>query len=197
MYYMKAINLVLFVNMIIFLSCNSNKTKGTQNVKKDEQIKDSINYLIQHNESIQKDSVKTEVIYDDEFIMRVIENDLTFLNLKKIYQPKEINEKLLQNKHDQNNKDTLLTFTLGRDYIEFYKGGGNIFPQKILVSSGKLILDKDVKIGVDKGLFSQKFKNKLLSDTLVVQDLEGGNNFTFFFEQNILTRIFYKAEYID
>jgi hypothetical protein len=67
----------------------------------------------------------------------------------------------------------------------------------MLVNSGKLILDNDIKIGVDKGLFSQKFKNKLLSDTLVVQDLEGGNIFTFFFNENILTRILYKAEYID
>lgn len=194
---MKAINLILFVNMIIFLSCNSNKTNGAQNVKKEEQTKDSINYLIKQNESIQKDTVKSEIIYDDEFIMRVIENDLTFSNLKMIYQPNVINENLLQNKHDQNKKDTLLTFTLGKDYIEFYKGGGNVLPQKMVISSGKLILDKDIKIGVDKGLFSQKFKNKLLSDTLVLQDLEGGNNFTFFFEQSILTRILYKAEYID
>lgn len=189
---MKARNLILFINLFVFLSCNSKETNGSQSIKKETQTEDSIN-----GQSLQKDTLETEVIYDDEFIMRVIENDLTFSNLKKIYQPKEIHEKLLQNKHNLNKKDTLLIFIAGTDSIGFYKGWGNVLPQKMVITSGKLIVDKDIKVGVDKSLFRQKFKNKLLSDTLVVQDTEGGNTFTFFFKENILTRILYKAEYTD
>jgi hypothetical protein len=174
-----------------------NSTNGSQNTKKETQTEDSINYQTQQGQSLQKDTLETEVIYDDEFIMRVIENDLTFSNLKKIYQPKEIHEKLLQNKHNLNKKDTLLIFIAGIDSIGFYKGWGNVLPQKMVITSEKLVIDKDIKVGVDKSLFRQKFKNKLLSDTLVVKDTEGGNTFTFFFKENNLFQIIYKAEYTD
>ncbi len=53
-----------------------------------------------------------------------------------------------------------------------YKVWGNVLPRKMLITSGKQIVDKDINVGVDKNLFTQKFINKLLSDTLLAQDTE-------------------------
>jgi len=129
--------------------------------------------------------------------MRVVEKDLSLQNLKEIYQPQEIYEKLVQNKHNINKKDTLMIFVSGTDSIEFYKGWGNALPQKMIITSSKVIIDKNLKVGVDKNIFRQKFKKQVLPDTLVISDIEGGNVLTFFFKENKLIKILYQTEYTD
>jgi hypothetical protein len=90
-----------------------------------------------------------------------------------------------------------MIFISGTDSIGFYKGWGNALPQKMIITSKKLIIDEDIKVGVDKSIFRNKFKKQPLSDTLVVSDIEGGNVFTFFFKENKLNKILYQAEYTD
>jgi len=193
---MKVKILVISINVFFFLSCNSKEVNHTQNINEKTKVQDSISQ-VQTNSITQRDTSKKEIIYDYEFIMRVVEKDLSLQNLKEIYQPQEIYEILVQNKHNINKKDTLMIFVSGTDSIEFYKGWGNALPQKMIITSSKVIIDKNLKVGVDKNIFRQKFKKHVLPDTLVISDIEGGNVFTFFFEENKLIKILYQAEYTD
>lgn len=193
---MKAKILVISINVFFFLSCNSKEVNHTQNINEKTKVQDSISQ-VQTNSITQRDTSKKEIIYDYEFIMRVVEKDLSLQNLKEIYQPQEIYEKLVQNKHNINKKDTLMIFVSGTDSIEFYKGWGNALPQKMIITSSKVIIDKNLKVGVDKNIFRQKFKKQVLPDTLVISDIEGGNVLTFFFKENKLIKILYQTEYTD
>jgi len=193
---MKAKILVISINVFFFLSCNSKEVNHTQNINEKTKVQDSISQ-VQTNSITQRDTSKKEIIYDYEFIMRVVEKDLSLQNLKEIYQPQEIYEILVQNKHNINKKDTLMIFVSGTDSIEFYKGWGNALPQKMIITSSKVIIDKNLKVGVDKNIFRQKFKKQVLPDTLVISDIEGGNVLTFFFKENKLIKILYQTEYTD
>lgn len=193
---MKAENLIILFNISLLLSCSPKENNGLELTQKDTKTS-SNEYQIQESGFINKDTLEKDVIYDDEFIIRVIEKDFEFYNINRIYNPSEIQEKLFQNKHYLSKLDTLLFFTVKEDSIGFYKAWGNVFPQKLVIYSEIITIDKDIKIGVNKELFRKKFNHKVLSNIFVVKDLEGGNTFIFFFRENTLFRIFYESEYID
>lgn len=193
---MKYKKLITLCYIFILLSCSSKESncspvnqKEIKTSNNEDNIKES-GFLI-------KDTLKKDVIYDDEFILRVIENDFKFSNLNMIYEPKEINERLFQNKHDKSKLDTMLFFIVNEDSIQLYKASGNEMPQKIVIHSEKMTIDSDIKIGVNKELFMKKFNLIVMSNILEVKDLEGGNIFTFYFRENNLFRIIYKSEYTD
>ena len=190
---MKTIIYILVSNTIIFLSCGSKEINDSYDNKK----KSIVNNNVIQNKVTQNDSLNKKLIIYDEFIRRVIENDLTLQNIKKVYQTNVIHEELIQNKHNTNIKDTLIIFTEGNDSICFYKGWGNTIPQKIVIFSEKLIIDKNIKIGVNKDLFHEKFKMEIIFDTLIMKDIEGGNIFTFIFIDNKLSKIIYQGNYLD
>jgi len=191
----KSINLILVVNLFLFLSCNSKKTDTFQddspNDKQDCNNRESINI-----EKPVKDLPKIELI-NDEFVRRVLEKDLLLENLKAIYQPTEITKQTLKNTHDSHAMDTILIFTKYGDSIQYYKGSGNLFPQKIVIHSDKILIDNSIRIGANKEVFNQKFNIKLVSNILIVRDTEEGSVYLFVFKDNLLTKIIYESSYVD
>ena len=176
--------IVKFKNYNIVLPNNSN----THNDKGDT-IENSIN--------TQKENIISPngEIIDDAFIMRVEDTDFTYDNLRKIYfYPKEEIEPI---KLDENRTFQLLTFKIDKDFVQFFKGDGTLFPYKIIILSDQITLDKDIQIGINKTLLEKKFNTKISTNKITVQNIEGGVYFTFFFEENILVKITYNVEYID
>ncbi|MFI5159567.1 MAG: hypothetical protein ACHQF4_11920 [Sphingobacteriales bacterium] len=136
-------------------------------------------------------------IVNDEFVMRVLENDLEYYKIIRAEHPKNINKKIVQNKYSPTNKDTIVTFSVNKDTYDFYKGKQKVILQKMSLRSENIVLDKNIRIGCDKKLFKNKYDGSLKSDIAVIQDVEGGNLFTFIFKNNKLIQVTYKIEYIE
>lgn len=160
-------------------------------------IKQFYSNPIRSKRVIQKQSSKPTIIYNNEFVIEVLENDLNYNKIVKACNPKNINKKIVQNIHTQSNKDTIVSFCANEDTFTFYKGKGKVLLQKMSLLSKNIVLDKNISIGCDKSLFKNKYKNSLNSDTAIIQDFEGGNVFTFIFKDNKLTQVTYKIEYME
>ncbi|MGQ0827630.1 MAG: hypothetical protein ACT4ON_04460 [Bacteroidota bacterium] len=191
---MKVKILILALGLLCFISCNSKNTQDHPNGN-EELVRGNVADSNAQRLNNFKDTI-IEVIYNDEFIMKVLESDLTLQNIKRIYS-KEAQEKLVINKYDLQKKDTLMILIEGKDSIGFYKGQGNSLPHKMVVFSEKLTIGGNIHTGVEKDLFKNKFNVQSLSDTLRIQDIEGGNIITFYFRDNKLFQFIYKAEYLD
>jgi hypothetical protein len=182
---------ILLINLALLSSCNRKESDHNENT----QIK-AQDTTVQIKHEVH-DTIKISEIIADDFIERVLKNDLLLPKLTKIYRPKEIHEELIPNRHYPEKTDTIVSFKSGSDFVQYHKGIGNTLPVTITIMSDKAILDGNIKTGSSKSIFVEKFSKQNLSDTLTISDLESGNNFTFIFENDKLIKIQYQAEYID
>jgi hypothetical protein len=147
--------------------------------------------------AIQKQSSKPTIVYNDEFVMRVMDVDISYNKIMKAYHPKNVIRKIVQNKYQANIKDTLISFSENGNLFSFYKGKEKALLQNMNLSSQGTVLDKNIYIGCDKSLFKNKYKSSLKSYTIIIEDIEGGNVFTFLFKNNKLIQVKYKIEYME
>lgn len=191
---MNKLFLTLFLIVIIFSSCEKKIIKNNineKNIEKKVLKNESLKPKIQNNLSTK------DTIIDDEFIFRLIENDFNLNKIKSIYENGIINEEITKNKYDNNKIDTLINVIWERDVITFHKAYGISLLQKANIVSENILLDSNIKIGVNKSIFNQKFKKNILTDSLFVSDIEKGNVFLFYFVNNKLNKISYQSGYID
>ncbi len=64
-----------------------------------------------------------QVIVNDEFVINVLDNDLSYKNIISIYQPKIIIKKITKNPNWPKVKDTLVNFNVNGDSFLFHKSG--------------------------------------------------------------------------
>lgn len=169
---------------------NSNKFHELSNSKL---LRNAIakRYMIKGNKP------KRDTIYNDQFIINVLGNDLTYKKVISIYHPSIISDKVVRDIHNKEQKDRILSFEASDDSFSFYKGTEKMLLQQMTIASKKITLDKSLRIGVDKALFEDKFKRSPLSDVFSVMDIEGGNEFTFVFKNNKLVKVLYNLKYLD
>lgn len=136
-------------------------------------------------------------IVSDEFVAQVLDNDLSYKNLVNLYSPTQIIEETLEDEYLKGTNSKKLIFkTDTNDTVQFLKNDFTLLQLDMVFVSSKITLAKDIKIGVDKSLFENKF-NKKISGQFTVTSLEGYAKFIFYFEKNKLIKIAYQVEYID
>ncbi len=134
-------------------------------------------------------------IIDDSFISRA-DDDVTYQNVKNIYpSAKEDYEKFYR----VDSTSTILTITDNLDQISFFKRSyDNVtFLYSMDVSSDKLSVDGNLKVGTSKDKFSEKFNIKNIPNTFIVSNQEDGLEWIFTFKSNLLIKIEYKLNYLD
>ena len=191
---MKGKMLALIASLFFLVSCSSNETKFVQSEGEVTKAQDSINQTLQ-NQAVQKDTSKTIFIDNDEFVFKIIENELSLDFFRGNFNL--IKREVIPNKHNPSLSDTVLVYTNGIDTANFYISQSNIILQEVLINSQEITLDNDIKIGVSKAIFKSKFDLIDVPDSLVIKDFENSSYFLFTFKDSQLDKIAYKARYLD
>jgi hypothetical protein len=172
----KILNIVLIVGVFAFLFFNIRNSA----------IKNQTN----NHKNLQ--TLQTEKIIDDDFISRVGKNDLTYENLNKKYSSAKITYEPYPFHGDR--VFQLIVFKSDIDIFKFFKSTESLFLLKGDFFSDKIVLDKDIKIGIEKSVLEKKFNKKIEANTVIVNSMEGYNFFTFIFEKDRLVEIVYDIE---
>lgn len=185
----------------VFLFTFSISCKFNSNNKADKLHETSKTTIEIQNKSNTDNEINNEmaqtakVISDDEFISKVIKNDLPFSYFRDRYDLAE--KQVIQNRHDPSAKDTVFVYSNDKNMVNFYVSPSNTILQEALITSPEIILDNDIRIGVKDEIFKRKFNIEDTSDVLVVENIEGHLSFTFTFEKGELKKIVYKSRYLD
>lgn len=137
------------------------------------------------------------IIMDNDFINRVEKNDLNYKTVKNIFiNSSEIIKDYKIHQDDDSTKTKLIILnTKNNDEISFIKNQKDFVPFIFHINSDSIVLDKDIKIGVDKYVFEKKFNRKFLPDEInIATNPESFIYFTFLFKNNKLIKIIYDAE---
>lgn len=133
------------------------------------------------------------VIYDDAFVSRVLNNDLKFERIKRLYMPSNIKTVPLVKAPLHGQASTILSFTTGKDSLCFLDNKRVIFPLYINIYTTEVALDKQLKTGASKEYFLKRYKLKTVPDHIRISDIEQGCVFQFYFKNNRLYNIRYTA----
>jgi len=136
------------------------------------------------------------VIVSDTLVKKTYES-WTLAKFKGIYQPKKINSVIYQNKYEQGKKDTLYSFNEGGDSVKFYVSPVRSFLYRLVITSGRVTIDNYFKVGMDKALLNKYFKTDHRSDVIAVEDMAGFTRFTFYFEDEKLTKFAYRVNRME
>lgn len=66
-------------------------------------------------------------------------------------------------------KDSIYTLFENNDTICFYFAVGKVIPIKIVANTSKIIFDNDIKVGITKEYFINRFKTPNFKDTFYIQ----------------------------
>jgi len=137
------------------------------------------------------------IIMDNDFINRVEKNDLNYQTVKNIfiYSNEIIKDYKIHQDDDSTKTKLVILNTKNDDEISFIKNQKDFDPFIFHINSDSIVLDKDIKIGVDKYVFEKKFNRKFLPNEInIATNPEGFIYFTFLFKNNKLIKIIYDAE---
>lgn len=148
------------------------------------------------NYNLQKPSSKSISITNDDLVSRFLD-ELEYSKVINKYHPKDLSRKTVKNQYDSKVKDIIESFTANDDKFSFYKAKDKNLLLTMELNKRYMILDKDIYIGCDKNVFKTRYKTALNSDIIIIEDLEGGNIFSFFFKNNKLVRASYKCDYLE
>jgi len=127
---------------------------------------------------------------DDSFISSVLDSDAVLKKLKLICNNKcKPTIKVVNNKYSAGQKDSIYSFYDNKDTVTFYLTKGKEIPLKIVVNSPRITFDSDIRLGINKKYFKDKFKVPKVTDLFFIQDLEAGCVIMFEFRNDILIRM--------
>lgn len=143
-----------------------------------------------------QDSIQaTKVVIDDEFLFKVVDNDLSFSYFKSHFDL--IEKQVVQNRHNSAVSDTIMIFSNGKDRANFYVSSSNIILQKAAINSQEIVLNDNIKVGASDNVLKRRFNLEDVPDSLIVKDFENSSYFLFASQRGKINNIVYKATYID
>ena len=173
----------MFLSVIIigFTGCNILKNGiSTENTSDDKILFHSKNYFI--------DSSKVTFIECDEFVSNALVN-YNIAIIRKIFQLDYSIEPVI-NMHETSYVDTVYKFFDNNNKIEIYRASDKDFIIYFDVKDSKYALNGNVKTGISKDVFIQKFQiNKSISDVVQVANSGSSMKFIFYFKNDRLQRI--------
>lgn len=178
---MRIIFMFLSVIIIGFTGCNILKNSiSTGNANDDKILFHSKNYFI--------DSNKVTFIECNEFVSNALVN-YNIAIIKRIFLLDCSVEPVI-NMHETSYVDTVYKFFDSNNKIQVYRAKDKEFVIYFDVSDSKYTLNGNVKTGMTKEVFIQKFQiNKSISDVVKVANTGSSMKFIFYFKNNRLERI--------
>ncbi|WP_207535682.1 hypothetical protein [Desertivirga arenae] len=137
------------------------------------------------------------IVYDDNFVHRVLTNAFQYHKLRKAYSRNKLSRIADSNPGLKERKHYYLSFYKGTDNFKFYDNGNNIFPVSINLHTSDLTLEGNLKVGLGKRLFGEQYKLHNIPDLVQFSDIEQGNLFTFVFKNDVLSSINFSVCYLD
>lgn len=168
-------SIILFV---LLISCK-------QEVKVDSIVKEQ-------EKNIAEISV-SEQYFENDTLLTKFESDLIRFSKNPKF---KLEKELVENRHVDDQVDTIKIFHFGETNIKFYKAVSEewIFEAKIMDSG--LEFSESVKIKMKKNALEKILKTKLNSNIVKIGNLEQTSVFVFKFENNNLQEIIYEG-YVD
>lgn len=193
------------ISFLFFLivACSSGDKNQKVDVINDTLKKDSIEVAAPTAPEIICDKTKIgNTVYsfrNDEFILNILEKELTCKNIDIAFNDIKKQEKISKNKYAPEMSDTTTTYKVDCDSVVYISSKENSFPLYLSMQSERIALDNGfIKVGLSKEKFIQKFHlGKGVPDVIKITELEGANEFIFLFVNNILVRIVYNNLYVE
>jgi hypothetical protein len=188
----------LLLISILFSSCKADKTSDVNDV-------DSV--TIEATKSSDKKNIESmadqNVYVSDTATVRLVDNDISadpFVEafdsmIKKVGQC-EIQSKLYENQHNENQIDTILTATFDNSIITYFKEGSQGFILSARIRSDKIEFKRGIRVGMSKLDFLRLFEgfaDKQVVDDVTISDEEGLQSVNFKFEDTRLKEVTFQA----
>lgn len=172
---------ILSVLLLGLAGCDILKSStSAENINDDKILFHSKNYFI--------DSSKVTFIECDEFVSNALVN-YNIAIIKKIFLLDCSIEPVI-NMHETSYVDTVYTFFDKKNKIQMYRSREKDFVIYFDVLDPKYVLNGNVKTGISKEIFINKFQiNKSISDVVQVVNRNNSMKFVFYFKNNRLQRI--------
>jgi hypothetical protein len=148
--------------------------------------------------SLETKQLSTDTIVNNEFISRVLDNDISVSKILAAYPALHQTISTSVNRYDPRLTDTLKTFTSGADTFRFFIATDKEIRVSYNIETTTIRLDTAIVIGVSKAVFASKFGISKVPDLLVIRDLEGGFELKFLFNPaGKLIRMSYQIQYLE
>jgi hypothetical protein len=175
---------ILFIYIILVLtSCHTTKHVKLSTSVDEDKILFYSKFLFSDSSQVahfECENFATEAL--NKYTIATINKEfLTFLNCSK---------KSVINKYNSSVIDTIYTFSNNENKILIYRAKQNDFIFIFDVTDSKLKLTGNIKPGMTKDLFSQKFHiTEKINNKVQIVNSQGTVRFMFYFENNMLKRI--------
>lgn len=142
-------------------------------------------------------SQKDTTLIRDQFILNALEVIENHIMVDSLYSGKKHLVTTRRNEHKVNEIDSIFYIRTPLDSLVYYKSPSKTIPKHLKIRSKKLPITSSIQIGMSYASFREQMNIDNKYSEVVVEDLEGGNTFTFLFENDLLYEIHYNINYLD
>lgn len=182
---MKAIRLKTLLIVVLLqgmISCNIIRfNESTRSVNEDELSYDS--------KFVQIDSNNVAIYESEKFVNYAME-DYSIESIRQEYKFLKCTQFPEINMHNPDIIDTIYIFSNNKNIIRIYRALHNDFIFMLDVTNSKFKLTGDIKPGMSKDAFSQKFQiTESIDEKVQLINSEGTEEYLFYFKRNSLKRM--------
>lgn len=178
--------LYLLAIALMVLSCKQEKNTGTpepETVRQDQSRKTYDQTPSDEPQFIENDSLIRQWTAELEMISTAEERF-------------EVEEELRENRHVEQQKDTVKTLKLDESTLRIYTTTGLYALESAEIRNEELALDSAVKVGMTRDQLERVLDAELQSDIIEVGNMTRNMHFTFYFEDDRVQRIEFNG-YVD
>lgn len=182
---MKKIIYLIPIALILF-SCKQEKNTGTPEPDIERKIPQS------HREE-EKSETKPQFVENDS-LTRAWIAELEMISTAE--EKFEVETDLTENRHIENQTDTIKTLTFDESTLRIYTTTGLYALESAEIKNEELALQDSVKVGMSKEQLEQVLSIELKGDVIEVGNFTRNMHFTFYFKDELLERIEFNG-YVD
>lgn len=187
--------------LLVLLHCGCQAHHNSHGYELDEigNTKDvySVNNALSVTDSVVEQIQKDTTIVRDQFVLDALEVMDNYNIVDSLYSSEERLISTKQNEHKADEIDSVFYISTSFDSLVYYKSSSKTILKHLRLRSEELSITPSVGVGISYASFQEQMNIYNKYSKVIVEDLEGGNTFTFLFEDDLLSEIRYNINYLD
>lgn len=172
--------------LIILVSCKQEKNTGTP--------EPDIERKIPQSQSEQEDPETEPQFVENDSLTRAWVAELEMISTAE--DKFEVDKKLTENRHIENQTDTIKTLRFEESTLRIYTTTGLYALESAEIEDEEFALQDSVEVGMSKDQLEQVLSTELKGDVIEVGNFTRNMHFTFYFKDDIVQRIEFSG-YVD